>query len=108
MTAMQELLSKLDRNMTNADWIAAVEAEYAHLAAWKSAIDHELVVSLNTCADAYSDPRKAINDLIAWHIAVATDERVNGGKRLVDIASLRRAFGFEDTPAPLLAVEEMK
>lgn len=50
---------------------------------WKQAVDDALVTSLQCTTDSYTDPKKAINDLICWNIAVATDPRVNGGFQLV-------------------------
>ncbi len=52
---------------------------------WKQAIDDALVTSLQCTTDAYTDPRKALSDLIAWHVAVATDPCVNGGYTLMPL-----------------------
>ncbi len=51
---------------------------------WKDAIDHELV-QIESAADSYDDPAKALNDLIHWHVCVATDPKVNGGFALVPV-----------------------
>ena len=51
---------------------------------WKDAIDHELV-QIESTADSYDDPAKALNDLIHWHVCVATDPKVNGGFALVPV-----------------------
>ena len=48
---------------------------------WQQAVDHELVTAhLGVAGTATSEEaRKALNELICWHIAVATDPQVNGG-----------------------------
>ena len=53
---------------------------------WKAAIDHELV-TMGCTADSFSSPKEALNALIQWHIAVATDPMVNGGHKLVPMTS---------------------
>ena len=62
---------------------AKLALEFLGIDPWRSAVDQELVVSLQCTADSYKDPRKALNDLIDWHVKVATDPRVNGGYELV-------------------------
>jgi len=57
----------------------------ANVPDWKQAVDDALVTCLQCTTDSYTDPKKAINDLICWNIAVATDPRVNGGFQLVPI-----------------------
>ena len=61
----------------------------APLNAWQQAIDHELVIAnLGVAGVAtFEEARKAIQELIAWHVEVATDPATNGGKVLVDAAS---------------------
>lgn len=56
---------------------------------WKAAIDHELV-TIGSTADSFSSPKEALNALIEWHIAVATDPAVNGGYKLVPIEPTER------------------
>ena len=51
---------------------------------WKQAVNDELVISLQCTTDYYDDPKKAIKDLIDWHVQVATDPQCNGGYELVE------------------------
>lgn len=57
--------------------------------AWQQAIDHELVMAhLGVAGPAtFEHARKALHELICWHVDVATDPATNGGKVLVDAAS---------------------
>ena len=80
---------------------------------WEAAIDHELV-TMGCTADSFNSPKEALNALIAWHIAVATDPAVKGGYKLApktqqspvhtrapgamsneDLLALLKRFGFE-------------
>lgn len=44
---------------------------------WKLAVDRELVI-IGSTADSYDGPAEAVSDIIDWHVAVATDPKVNG------------------------------
>jgi hypothetical protein len=61
-----------------------LRAHALHLAEWKLAIDHALVVSLQTTTDSYQCPSEALGALVQYEIVIATDPKVNGGKILVD------------------------
>lgn len=53
---------------------------------WHRAVDEEMVLTHLGVADpldSYETAKKKLNDLIAWHVAVATDPAVNGGYVLV-------------------------
>lgn len=53
---------------------------------WQQAIDDELISAHLGVAGDYAtldDARQALSDLIQWHIDVATDPKVNGGRELV-------------------------
>lgn len=56
--------------------------------AWQQAIDHELVCAyLGVAKDdaTYEDARKALSELIQWHVEVATNPETNGGYKLVKV-----------------------
>lgn len=53
---------------------------------WIQAVDEALVVAhigVADKSDSYDTAKRKLDELIDWHIAVATDPRVNGGYRLV-------------------------
>lgn len=53
---------------------------------YEKAIDQELICANIGCVcegDDYETAQKNLSELIRWHVDVATDERVNGGYRLV-------------------------
>lgn len=53
---------------------------------WHRAVDEEMVLTHLGVADpldSYETAKSKLNDLIAWHVAVATDPAVNGGYVLV-------------------------
>jgi len=53
---------------------------------WHRAVDEEMVLThlgVADLSDSYETAKKKLNDLIAWHVAVATDPAVNGGYVLV-------------------------
>jgi hypothetical protein len=54
---------------------AAIESE--QLNPWKAELIDALVCSHILQKEHYSNPRKALNDLIAWDVQVATDPRVS-------------------------------
>ena len=59
--------------------------------AYLKAVDEELILThLGTASvgDSLPEARQKLRELIDWHIAVATDERVNGGYRLVKVEEL--------------------
>ena len=61
---------------------------------WMRAIDEALVTThLGTAeaADSYDTAKRKLGELIDWHVAVALDERVNGGKVLVPAEAVRFA-----------------
>lgn len=64
---------------------------------WIQAMDEALVTThLGTAetSDSYDTAKRKLGELIDWHVAVALDERVNGGYRLVPVEptpSMRRA-----------------
>lgn len=56
------------------------------LSGWHRAVDEEMVLThlgVADPSDSYETAKKKLNDLIAWHVAVATDPAVNGGYVLV-------------------------
>ncbi len=64
---------------------------------WLQAIDEALVTThLGTAetSDSYETAKRKLGELIDWHVAVATDPRVNGGWQMVPVEmapSMRRA-----------------
>ncbi len=55
---------------------------------WLRAIDEALVAThlgVADAADNYEDAKRKLNELLGWHVAVATDPAVNGGFKLVPI-----------------------
>jgi len=55
---------------------------------YEKAIDEELICAHIGCVvdgDTIDDARRKLRELIRWHVDIATDERVNGGYRLVKI-----------------------
>lgn len=55
-------------------------------AGWLRAVDEALVVThlgVANADDSYEDAKRKLNELICWHVAVATDPAVNGGFKLV-------------------------
>ena len=69
-------------------WGVVPAPQPAPVNAWQQAIDHELVTAHLGVAGAATleEARKALHELICWHIDVATDPATNGGKVLVDAA----------------------
>jgi hypothetical protein len=64
------------------------ETERADANGWIRAIDEDMVcahIGIADGSDDYATAKKKLNDLIAWHVAVATDPAVNGGYKLVPI-----------------------
>lgn len=58
------------------------ERKYMVPDGWLRAIDEELVMTCNGTADYeddYDTAKRKLDQLIQWHIAVATDPKVNGG-----------------------------
>lgn len=59
---------------------------------WVRAVDEKLVVAHLGVAgyhDSYEEADRKLNELLAWHTAVATDPAVNGGQMLMDLEQLR-------------------
>ena len=55
---------------------------------WMQAIDEAMVAThLGTAetSDSYDTAKRKLGELIDWHVAVALDDRVNGGWRLVPV-----------------------
>lgn len=55
---------------------------------WLRAIDEALVVThlgVADKSDTYEQAREKLNNLIGWHVAVATDPATNGGLKLVPV-----------------------
>lgn len=55
---------------------------------WQEAIDHELVCAYLGIASeeaSIDEARKALSELIQWHIDVATNPDTNGGYKLVKV-----------------------
>ncbi len=55
---------------------------------WLQAIDEALVTThLGTAetSDSYDTAKRKLGELIDWHVAVATDPRVNGGWQMVPV-----------------------
>lgn len=62
---------------------------------WLQVIDDELICSHLGVAnedDNYATAKRKLEELIAWHVAVATDPRVNGGYSLVKTGVLVNAY----------------
>ena len=59
----------------SADIAAVIESE--QLNPWKAELIDALVCSHILQEEHYSNPRKALNDLIAWEAKVATDPRIS-------------------------------
>ena len=58
---------------------------------WQKVIDHKLVIThLGVAKDdaTWDEARKAISELIQWHVDVATNPKVNGGYVLVNTKTL--------------------
>lgn len=58
---------------------------------WQQVIDHELVIAhLGIAKDdvSFEEARRAISELIQWHVDVALDPEVNGGYALVKVKHL--------------------
>jgi hypothetical protein len=51
------------------------------------ALDNALV-NMDRTLDSYPTAKDALDALIAWEIQIATDPRVNGGKKLVDAGAV--------------------
>lgn len=69
-----------------------------HKNVWLRAIDEALVAAhlgIASGSDDYDTAKRKINALIDWHVAVALDPAVNGGRQLVTV---------EPTPEMLAAV----
>jgi len=58
---------------------------------WKKAID-EALLGIDSTADSFAIPQEAIRALIDWHVSVALDPTVNGGKRLISEAVLKKVM----------------
>lgn len=59
---------------------------------WLRAIDEALVthhLGVADQADSYEDAKRKLGELIDWHVAVATDYRVNGGWKLLPVEPTR-------------------
>jgi len=70
-------------------WDAAMRTKSAP-DSWLRAIDEALVVTHLGVADendTYEQAREKLTNLIGWHVDVATDPAVNGGRKLVPIDS---------------------
>lgn len=55
---------------------------------YQRAVDIELIsahLGIADSSDSYEDAKKKLNDLINWHIDVATDPAVNGGVVLAPV-----------------------
>ena len=84
-------------------------ANPAPVNAWQQAIDHELVTAHLGVAGAATleEARKALHELICWHIDVATDPATNGGKVLVDAAHAPAAPAAQGDALPWLQANDM-
>ncbi|WP_337054038.1 hypothetical protein [Pseudoxanthomonas sp. USHLN014] len=85
--------------------------------AWIDAVDHELVnahIGVADAADTFEVASRKLDELIRWHVAVATDPAVNGGLKLTPVATPAPGVGGAVTPhrewrsALTLAVEVME
>lgn len=74
MTRQEEAIDALRTQLAKPD----VPDEY------RDALDRALV-TIEATVDSYSSASDALNTLIDWHIAVATDPKVNGGWKLVPV-----------------------
>lgn len=66
---------------------------------WKEAIDNQLVLMEST-ADSFDTPEAAINALLDWHVAVASDPRCNGRGNEIDKDKLTTALLSASTLKP--------
>ena len=64
--------------------LRAANERIKELEPWKLAIDRQLL-TFEMVVESYTDPSKALQDIIEWNVMVATDEKVNGGYRLVKV-----------------------
>lgn len=68
---------------------------------WIRAVDEAMVGShlgVANAYDSYEVSKKKLNDLICWHVQVATDPAVNGGWQLVGYLDGRERFFYVDDP----------
>ena len=60
---------------------------------WQAAIDDELVAAHLGCTNdevSYEYAKRRLNELIYWHILVATDPKVNGGYELRKVENVSK------------------
>lgn len=67
--------------------------EIEQLRAQLAELDHQCVM-MGSTLDSFESPKQALHALIDWHVAVALDPRVNGGKVLVPEAQSGEAVVF--------------
>ena len=80
--------------------IAAVEDNFVQIApsvpdGWLRAIDEALVVAhlgVAEAEDGYEEARRKLNELICWHVTVATDPAVNGGWKLMPVEPTKEIY----------------
>lgn len=73
------------------------------------ALQDELI-QIQATIESFATPAAALSALIDWHVAVATDPRVNGGKVLVPVEATQEMieaadkvdFTNEDTEASII------
>ena len=61
---------------TGSDWQRVVQPEK-----WQDAVIDELVICGIYCKEHDTDPRKAVSDLVHWHVSVALDPAVTDADR---------------------------
>lgn len=62
---------------------------------WLRAIDEALVVAhlgVAEAEDGYEEARRKLNELICWHVTVATDPAVNGGFKLMPVEPTKEIY----------------
>ena len=62
---------------------------------WLRAIDEALVVAhlgVAETEDGYEEARRKLNELICWHVTVATDPAVNGGWKLMPVEPTKEIY----------------
>lgn len=74
-------------------------SDYKIPAGWLRAVDEALVaahIGIASESDDYDTAKRKLNALIDWHVAVATDPDVNGGRKLVPVepAPPVQPFGY--------------
>lgn len=71
------------RDLVGDNLVLSMGQEIEGLRQQLEALDHQCVI-MGTTLGSYDCTKDALNAIIDWHVAVALDPKVNGGKVLVD------------------------